>query len=264
MKPTTYRLLRRGLVRLWLPVVLLAIWWTWSAGSQDVYFPPLQQILDTLRRDWIWRGIQVDLLPTTVRLTLGFLIASILGLFVGTCLGLNPLLQRATEPIIQFLRSIPAPALLPLGLLFFGITSTMNVAVIVIGAIWPTLLSTTAGVRSIDPQLIAFAKIYRLTFRQRLFSLLLPNAGPQIFAGLRTTLQISIVLIVVSEMVGAVQGVGFYVLNAQQTFAIPETWAGTIVLGLMGFIASLLFVFVEKKFLFWQVGMQQAGAQSDG
>ena len=80
----------------------------------------------------------------------------------------------------------------------------------------------------------------------------MPAASPQIMSGLRTTLQLAIILIVVAEMVAATRGIGFYVLDSQQTFAVPETWAGTIVLGLLGYFAALVFIAVERRVLAWQ------------
>lgn len=250
--------LRILMLRAWLPIVLIAAWWVASASSSSLYFPPLKEILETFRADWLFARVGSDLAPSLMRFGLGFLIAAVLGIVLGTVIGLNPTVRRATRPIVQFLRSIPPPALLPIALLFFGIDSSMNIAIIVIGAVWPTLLNTEDGVRSVDPQLRNLAKSYRLSRMQQLFFVTLPSASPQIFAGLRTTLQLSIVLIVVSEMIGAVNGVGFYVINAQQSFAINETWAGTIVLGLIGYFATLVFIQIEKRVLAWQYGMRRA------
>lgn len=245
-------------LRLWLPILLVAVWWVSSAGSQNIYFPPLATITDTLITDWTGSRLTTDLLPSLGKFALGFLISAIGGVALGTWLGLSPVAREMAEPIVQFLRSLPPPVLLPIGLLFFGITGTMNVAIIVLGAIWPTVLNTADGVRSLDGQVVDMTRSYRLTFSQRLFSVVLPNAAPQIFAGLRTTLQLSIILIVVSEMVAAVNGVGYYVLNSQQTFAVAETWAGTLVLGVIGYLSALVFLAVEKRALNWQHGMRRA------
>jgi sulfonate transport system permease protein len=250
---TLYLVALRG----WLPVVLLIAWWLATENSQSVYFPPLRDIAATFRQDWLFSRIGTDLVPSVARFGTGFLIAAALGVVLGTILGLNATVKRFADPIVQFLRSVPPPAFLPVALLLFGITDTMNIAIIVIGAIWPTLLNTADGVRSINPQMKDMSRSYRLSRGQQLIYVTLPGAAPQIFAGLRTTLQLSIVLIVVSEMVGAVNGVGFYVLNAQQTFAIRETWAGTIVLGFLGYFATMLFLLIEKCALAWHHGIRQ-------
>jgi sulfonate transport system permease protein len=242
----------------WLPALLVVAWWFSSANSQNIYFPPLSEIASTFQEDWLFARVGSDLVPSILRFLTGFLVAAALGVIFGTLIGLSATLKRFADPIVHFLRSVPPPALLPLALLFFGITSTMNIAIIVIGAIWPTLLNTADGVRSADPQVTAMSRSYRLSEWERLRYVVLPGAAPQIFAGLRVTLQLSIVLIVVSEMVGAINGVGFYVLNAQQSFAIRETWAGTIVLGLLGYLATMGFLLFERRVLAWHHGMRQA------
>ncbi|MGI8392468.1 ABC transporter permease [Leucobacter sp. W1038] len=245
--------------RLWLLVLLLAVWWVASDQSQSMYFPPLRVILTTFVEQWvpgIGTNVTTDLLPSLGKFIAGFLIAAGLGVILGTVLGLVPWLRRSTEPIVQFLRSLPPPVLLPVALLFWGITAEMNIAMIVIGAIWPTVMNTTAGVRAVSKELEDFSAVYRLNFRERLFKVILPSAGPQIFSGLRVTLQLSVILIVVSEMVAATQGVGYFVLHSQQTFAVVNTWTGTIVLGIIGYLASVIFLVLEKRALKWQYGMR--------
>jgi ABC-type nitrate/sulfonate/bicarbonate transport system permease component len=201
-------------------------------------------------------GFVEHLVPSVLKFLAGFLLAGVLGIGLGLVIGMFPLLRAATEPVIQFLRSLPPPVLLPIGLLVFGIGPSMNIAIIVVGAIWPTLLNTIDGVRSLDPQLSDMSRSYKLTPRQRVRYVILPNAGPQIFAGLRTTLQMSIILIVVSEMVASTNGIGYYVLNSQQTFAVAETWAGTLILGLLGYLANLVFIRLERYVLRWQTGLR--------
>lgn len=258
MNARTRNPLRTFVLRAWLPVLLVLVWWFASAGSDSLYFPPLQSILDTFRTDWVFARVGSDLVPSLFRFVSGFVIAAVLGIVLGAIIGLSPAVRRYTAPIVQFLRSVPPPALLPVALLFFGIDDSMNIAIIVLGAIWPTLLNTVDGVRSVDPQVRDMAASYRLGRGQRFFFVTLPGASPQIFAGLRTTLQLSIVLIVVSEMIGAVNGVGFYVINAQQSFAINQTWAGTILLGLIGYFSTLVFGLIEARVLAWRFGMQRA------
>lgn len=252
------RAARLVLLRGWLPVTLLVVWWSASKGSDSLYFPSLQQILGTMRADWLGQHFVADLVPSVVKFLVGFIIAAILGIGLGTVIGLFPVARAVTEPFIQFLRSLPPPVLLPIGLLLFGIGATMNVAIIVMGAIWPTLLNTIDGVRSLDPQLVDVGRSYRLTFRQRILYLVLPNAGPQIFAGLRTTLQMSIILIVVSEMVASTNGIGYFLLQSQQTFAVAETWSSTLVLGILGYLAAVAFMRVERSVLRWQTGLREA------
>lgn len=243
------------LLRSWLPVAVVVSIWITSAGNTSPYFPSLETIVETLRRDWLGPQFIAHLVPSMGKFLVGFILASVLGIVLGMMLGLSPVARAALDPVVQFLRSLPPPVLLPVGLLVFGIGASMNIFIIVIGAIWPVLLNTADGVRSVDEQLRDVSRSYRLTPWQRIRYVILPSAGPQIFAGLRTTLQVSIILIVVSEMVGATSGIGYYILNSQQTFAVAETWAGTLVLGMVGYCLTLIFVQLEKKVLAWQTGL---------
>ncbi|MGM0931785.1 MAG: ABC transporter permease [Actinomycetota bacterium] len=247
--------LRKAVLILWLPITILVAWWFGSAQSTNVYIPPLQVILETFSRDWLGPRFVSDALPSIGKFLCGFFLAAIAGIVIGTLIGMFRRLGAALDPLIQFFRAIPPPAMLPVALLIFGIGTQMNVAVIVAGAVWPTLLNTIDGVRALDPQVKDMTRSYRVSPFRRIFYVFLPAASPQIFAGLRVTLQLSIILIVVAEMFASTSGIGFYVLNSQQVFAVPETWAGTIVLGLLGYAATLSFVAVERRVLAWHHGL---------
>lgn len=264
--------------RAWLPVLLVAIWWFASLGRDSLYFPSLQTIVETIRTELLGSKFTDTPLPSLGRFVAGFLIAATLGIVVGALIGLSPVLRAAVEPIVQFLRSLPPPVLLPIAMLLFGLGTTMNIAIIVLGSVWATLLSTIDGVSAVDGQLRDVARSYRLTWWQYISRVVLPSAGPQIFAGLRTTLQLSIILIVVDEMMGSTNGIGYYLLNSQQVFQVPQTWAATLVLGGIGYLTNLVFLQVEKRVLGavglagkgglfpWQMsgGMQQRAAIARG
>lgn len=244
--------------RAWLPVLLVAIWWFASLGRDSLYFPSLQTIVETIRTELLGSKFTDTPLPSLGRFVAGFLIAATLGIVVGALIGLSPVLRAAVEPIVQFLRSLPPPVLLPIAMLLFGLGTTMNIAIIVLGSVWATLLSTIDGVSAVDGQLRDVARSYRLTWWQYISRVVLPSAAPQIFAGLRTTLQLSIILIVVDEMMGSTNGIGYYLLNSQQVFQVPQTWAATLVLGGIGYLTNLVFLQVEKRVLRWQYGLLAA------
>ena len=102
------------------------------------------------------------------------------------------------------------------------------------------------------------ARAYRITGAARLRHLTLPAASPQIFAGLRQGLSVAIILMVISELFAASDGLGFAIVQAQRRFAIPEMWAGMLMLGLLGFLLSLLFRVVENRWLAWYHGLRRA------
>lgn len=247
------------ILRLWLPVSIVALWWITSVANPSLYYPPLPEIIDEIVGQWLFGPrLAEDLLPTLANFAVGLTIALVAGTVLGVILGRNAVLRAFFAPIINFFRSLPSPALIPIVLAIFGLGNSMSIALIAIGAVWPTLLNTIDGVRSVDTQSRDMSRSYRLTRWQVITQVVLPSAGPQIVAGYRISLQISIILIVVSEMVGATRGLGYFVLESQQLFQVAQTWAGTIMLGLLGYLLTSVFVIVERRVLRWQIRMREA------
>ena len=176
----------------------------------------------------------------------------------GIALGLSPVLRRVSAPIVEFLRAIPAPALLPFALLVLGVGNDSKIFVIAFVCLWPILLNAIDGVSSVDPTLVDTGRVYRIPARDRLTHVVLPAAAPQIFAGMRTSLSLALILMVISEMVASSNGIGYFVLQAQRSFAIPEMWSGIILLGLLGYAFNAVFLLIERRVLAWHRGARAA------
>jgi ABC-type nitrate/sulfonate/bicarbonate transport system permease component len=245
---------RNVALELAVPVVLLVLWGVWSSGSDTYYLPPLTDILETFADTWLFERVGSDVVPSLVRLALGYTIACIVAVAAGLALGLSPTLRRATDPMVQFLRSIPPPALLPFGILVLGVGTSMKVFIIAFVCLWPVLLNTIDGVAGVDPTLRETARVYGIGRRDRLLRVTLPAAAPQIFAGMRTSLSLALILMVISEMVASTNGIGYFVLQSQRSFAIPEMWSGILLLGILGYVLNAVFLLVERRVLRWHRG----------
>jgi ABC-type nitrate/sulfonate/bicarbonate transport system permease component len=167
------------------------------------------------------------------------------------------------EPALEFFRAIPPPVLVPVLILFAGLTNTMKILVIVSGCVWPVLLNTVEGVRSTDPVLVDTARIFGVTGPSRLAHLVLRSASPRIMAGLRQALSIAIILMVISEMFASSNGLGFAIVQFQRSFDIPEMWGGILLLGLLGVLLSVLFRAVEKWVLRWYLAQREDAQRED-
>ena len=258
--------MRRVLLRLvlacGLPAVLFTVWWVASAGSTDVYWPPLRTILTAFPDVWTADRLRGDVLPSVWRLAAGYALAAVAGVALGTLVGSHRRVRALCEPVLEFLRAVPPPVLVPVVMLFAGIGDTMKVVVIASGCVWPVLLNTVEGVRAVDPVMAETARSYGITGVARLRSLVLPSAGPQIFAGLRQALSIGIILMVISEMFAASNGLGFTVVQFQRGFAIPDMWTGILLLGMLGVVLSLVFRLVERRVLGWYHGLRASARRS--
>ena len=237
-----------------VPIALLVLWGVWSASGDTFYFPPLTDILSTFKDTWVFERVGSDVVPSLERLFLGYFIAVLAAVAIGIPLGLSPLLRRATSPIVEFRRAIPPPALLPFAVVVLGVGNTGKIFLIAFVCVWPVLLNTIDGVTGIDPTLRETARVYGVSGRERLARIVLPAASPQIFAGMRTSLSLALILIVISEMVASTNGIGFFVLQSQRSFAIPEMWSGILLLGILGYVLNALFVLVERRVLRWHRG----------
>lgn len=236
------------------PIAVLAAWWVWSDSSGTFYFPPLRDILDTFADTWVFERVSSDVLPSLGRLAAGYVIAVAVAVAVAVPLGLSPMARRAASPIVEFLRAIPPPALIPFAIVVIGVGNSMKIFIIAFVCLWPVLLNTIDGITGIDPTLKDTARVYGVRGRDRLLRMVLPSASPQIFAGMRTSLSLALILMVISEMVASTNGLGFFVLQSQRSFAISEMWSGILLLGLLGYLLNVVFLLLERRVLAWHRG----------
>jgi ABC-type nitrate/sulfonate/bicarbonate transport system permease component len=241
-----------------LPAVLFAVWWFATAGSTDFYVPPLSTVLRKFGEVWTGARLKSDVLPSLLRLGAGYLLAVVIGVGLGLLVGLSRVVRDVLEPVLELFRAIPPPVLVPVIMLFAGIGDTMKVIVIVSGCVWPILLNTVEGVRAVDEVLSDTCRSYGIGGPSRLWHLVLRSASPQIVTGMRQSLSIGIILMVISEMFAASNGLGFTIVQFQRSFAIPEMWSGVLLLGLLGFVLSLLFRLAENRILAWYHGLRRA------
>jgi ABC-type nitrate/sulfonate/bicarbonate transport system permease component len=250
------RLSRLAMVELALPLVLFLLVFGISSFSSSFYFPSLAKILHRFDDLWLGSRFASDVLPSLGRLLLGYGIACLAGITIGVLLGIVGPVRRAAEPVLEFFRAIPPPALIPLLIMLAGFGDSMKVTVIVTGSIWPVLLNTVEGVKGYDSVLDETCRTYHIEGASRLWHFVIPGASPQIIVGMRVGLSIAIILMVISEMFAATNGLGAAIIIFQRSFEIPEMWSGVLMLGLIGFTFSILFRLFERRALGWYYGMR--------
>lgn len=252
------RILHRGNVA---PVVfagvLLSALWAYTESSDAFYVPALREVLGTVWDSWLTGPGRDDILISLRRVVIGLVISAVLGISIGILLGMYPRLRRAVNPLVEFFRAMPPPALVPFGLVFFGIGDSGKIFVIVLASVWPILLNTLDGVTQVDPSYREAAQTYKFGSGARLRFVLLPSVAPQVVAGISTAVQFALVVTVISEMVGSADGIGFTILRAQRTYDMPGMWSGVVILGLIGITLNALITFGERRILRWYHGWRQ-------
>jgi sulfonate transport system permease protein len=249
--------------RLWLlslelilPIALVAAWWFASAESTSLYFPPLREILDAFIDTWI-TGDNLGVLGTTLTtFAIGYAIAIVLGITAGVLLAANRAIADFLNPLLEFLRALPAIALVPAFISALGIDMQMRLSVVVFASVWPVLLNTLDGVRGLDPVVKDSANVFRVPRLQQLLYVTLPGASPQIFAGIRVGLALSLIAVIVTEMVVSAEGVGAFARAAQYSFDLPAMWTAILLMGLVGYALNKSFELIEKRILRWHLQMR--------
>lgn len=241
----------RGLLPWLLPATLLVLWEYGGRTSESIYLPPLSEVLTRLREDWMWDRAQTDLLPSLRRFALGYLAGAVLGVGLGLAIGSSRRVAEYTTPTMEFLRALPAVAVLPIAVLLFGLGDTMRISIIAFGVMFPVLVNTIAGARSCRQERIDVARMFGLGRLAVVRRVVLPSATPMISAGLRVGLPIALIMMVVSELVGGQNGIGFYLTQAQSLFNIAGMFSALLILGVLGNVINLAYAFVETRRLHW-------------
>lgn len=251
----------RALVRWSALLVAALVWEVVARRAGSFYFPALSDILRTTWEVWIaglwtdgWSAsaIRRDLVPSLIRALGGLGIALVLGLAIGGVIGLSQRIGSMFEPVIHYLRGMPPVAIVPIFVIVLGIGDQMKMAVIAFGCAWPIVLNTIHGVRSVDPVQLDTAKVFGVSGWSRVRRIVLPAASPSIFAGLKISVAVALILMIVAEMVaGGVGGIGDRIMLAQRNFRVVDMWAGIVVVGTLGYWMNNVFESVEGRVLSW-------------
>lgn len=234
-------------------ILLLLCFWQFSALyiMDTPTWPPVTSIFVAWYENIVDGTLIVHLLSTLWRQMLGYWLAVVLGISLGLAIGYYRIAYNLLEPLIEVFRPVPGPAYLPVLVLFVGIGDEMKVVLVLVASLFPILLNTYSGVRSIDPVQFDTARTLGLSTMQTLREVVLPAASPQILTGMRISLAISLILAILSEMIVSNNGLGYFTLLAERTFKVPDMYAGIFTLAMFGYVLNRLFLLGESKFIRW-------------
>ncbi|MCO5970485.1 ABC transporter permease [Actinoallomurus soli] len=249
-----------GILHRWIVLaVAVACWEVGTRIARSPSFPPPSTIVSKMYHLWfagpashlfLTSEATGNLLPSLGRMAVGLAASIVAGVGLGLLLGRSERMFAYLDPLFQFARVIPPPTLAPVFIVLFKLGSQMQIASIIFSAIWPILLNTADGARSVDQLQMATARVFRLSSTDRLFKIILPSTMPKIFAGLRLSLSLALILMVFSELLpGATDGIGFLMSDAQSRSDLPTLWAGIVLLGILGYLLNTLLLMAERRAL---------------
>lgn len=245
-----------------VPIVMLLAWQAWASSAGNQYFPPPTSILREFLDLWVFEQFRSDVVPSLMRILVGFGIGAVVGVVLGIPLGLSLWARRFAMPHIEYWRAIPPPALLPISIiLLHSIGNLQKISFIAFFCIFPVLLNTIDGVRGLDPTLADTARSYGIPRREFIRRIVFPAALPQISAGMRLSLSLAVIIMVVSEYFSSTNGVGYVLLISKNTLQMGPMWAAIVLIGLIGYLLNLAYVLAERRFLAWHRGWRAAAAQ---
>lgn len=205
----------------------------------------------------LWEWIATDALwsplgATVWRMFAGWLAACAVGIALGAAIASSSIARRLLQPSAEFLRPLPASAILPPAILLLGFSNAMIVFVVAFGCVWPVLLGAIHGFGSLDPRLMEVSRLLNLSPWQRAVKFQLPSALPHIFAAMRVSIAIALIVTVASEMLSSQPGIGYLMLVAARGFRSADIFAGIIVLGALGFLTNYATQKLEDWLLRWR------------
>ncbi|MFZ4380051.1 MAG: aliphatic sulfonate ABC transporter permease SsuC [Polynucleobacter sp.] len=243
----------------WVTPLLLIVLWQWAAQSgylsTRILPAPLaigEAFIKLARSGELWLHVKTS----TWRALSGFAIGGSLGLILGLITGSFKKAELVLDTTLQMVRNIPPLALIPLVILWFGIDEVAKLFLVSVGVFFPVYLNTFHGIRNVDPGLIEMAKSYGLKGFSLYWHVILPGALPSILVGVRFSLGLMWVLLIVAETISAQSGIGYMTMNAREFLQTDIVLVGILVYALLGKLADVLAKSLERFWLRWHPGYQ--------
>ena len=236
------------------PLLLIAFWQLMISAQwvKPVLLPPPGDTLMHLANNFLSGSIYGDLWATVYRTLWSFAIAVLIGVPLGIVLGSSESAYRSVEFVIDFFRSTPSSALIPLFLLIFGITDINKIAIASFGAMLIVLFNSAYGVMNAKKTRVMAAQIMGVSKWHVFKDVMLMESLAQTFVGLRSAVSMALVIVIVAEMfIGSENGLGHRIIDAQQVFNVKEMYASILATGALGYGLNLLFLLIEKRLIHW-------------
>ncbi len=236
------------------PLAVLVLWQLASnMGWIDQRYVPSPLSIAQAGWDLALSGrLAIDIGATLRRLAVGYVLGAIPGIAIGIVMGLSRWVRAAIDPLVAALYPVPKIAILPLLMLAFGLGDGSKVAVVAMSVLFLTIINTTAGVVQLDRIYFDVARNYGTPWYKLFLRVILPGALPTIFAGLRISLGVSLVVLVSAEFVASDAGIGALIWASWQTLVVENMFVGIIVITVLGVLSTLFLHECERLLVPWR------------
>ena len=255
---------RRGWLRLISPIVVLALWQIASTTGLVS-----QQKLPSLTTLWstavhlittsspTYGTLQGAMAVSLERMAIGFAIGGSIGVILAVLAGLSRLGENSVDPIMQALRTLPLFGLIPVFIVWFGIGNTPKITLIALAAAIPLYLTTFAGIRGVDGKLAELGQVLGLRRREQIRHVVLPGALPMILVGLRQSLGVAWLALIVAEQINTNAGLGFIINQAESFLQMNDIFVALLVYLVLGLLTDSLVRLIERRALAWRRGIME-------
>ena len=236
------------------PVALFIIWdlVVRLGFIKPILLPPPGATVLTLITGLAGGPLLLDFAVTVWRTVQAFLIAAVIGVPLGVLLGSNERAYRSVEFLIDFFRSTPSSALIPLFLLIFGVSDVNKVAIAAFGAFLIVIFNSAYGVINARKQRVMAARVMGASRWQIFKDVLIWESLQPTFVGLRSAVSMALVIVIVAEMfIGSDNGLGHRIIDAQQVLNVKSMYAAILAAGALGYALNILFLIAERKIVHW-------------
>ncbi|MEN4930195.1 ABC transporter permease [Erwinia billingiae] len=236
------------------PLLLFLLWQTAVSAKwlNPVLLPSPGETVSYLFSKLADGSMNQDIGATLYRTLMAFFVSAVIGVPLGVMLGSSERLYRSVEFLVDFFRSTPSSALIPLFMLIFGITDTNKIAIAAFAAVLVILFNSAYGVMNAKKTRIMAAQVMGVSRWHVFKDIMLMESLPQTFVGLRTGVSMALVIVIVAEMfIGSETGLGHRIIDAQQLFNIKDMYASILITGAFGYLLNLAFLLIEKRCVHW-------------
>lgn len=235
-------------------LILLGLWQLVTSYEliSRVFLPGPAATFRSLERGIVEGALLPQTWATIERMLQGWLLASVVAIAIGSLIGVSSTARAYLQPTLEFLRPLPASAIIPVAIAVVGLSWKMVLFVVVFGSVWPTLLATVHGFAHVEPRLVEVSRLLQMSRLAFIFKIGLPNAVPDILAGMRLSLTVALILAVVGELLTGELGLGTAVLHASRQYRADDLYAGIILLGVIGLVSNYGLALADKRILAWK------------